>query len=434
MKKIPVAHFLGLSFVAIFFVQFMFNVSATDGLISYAEIGATSTVNGFPSKTSDQKATTKKKVTPAKKTEKTKKTEKKVTRPQGAKKEEPQKVMRGVAEEVKKEEKSQPPEEKSENKTVQEAAVQTTLPSKEEEHFTASVETGKQILQLLDTIVTATKVPPSCPVVYVYTREQTPQQPAQQATENTQTTQQAPQAPAPSILNDLVVYYDFEVENNGLLTDMSGTGNQGRILGAQMTEGKKGRGLSFDGDDYVLLDKGRNLDITDTITIASWLKFEGTSGDARFVYKRSGNNGVFLQSPKNAADRIEFGFGDSAGNMFGAVEFYTKAKAAQIKPIIGIEAYVAPGSRFDRTKTSISDAAFHLILLAENNAGYRNLLKLAQGPDKYSIVPGVMCDLPSHFIFPCIRLSGLFVFDYLYACHKPLVPDIANMSKTAYVF
>lgn len=65
------------------------------------------------------------------------------------------------------------------------------------------------------------------------------------------------------------------------------------------------------------------------------------------------------------------------GNLFGAVEFYTKAQAAQIKPIIGIEAYVAPGSRLDRTKTSISDAAYHLILLAENNAGYRNLLKLA---------------------------------------------------------
>ena len=65
------------------------------------------------------------------------------------------------------------------------------------------------------------------------------------------------------------------------------------------------------------------------------------------------------------------------GNMFGAIEFYTKAIAAQIKPIIGIEAYVAPGSRFDRTKTSISDAAYHLILLAQNNAGYQNLLKLA---------------------------------------------------------
>jgi len=64
------------------------------------------------------------------------------------------------------------------------------------------------------------------------------------------------------------------------------------------------------------------------------------------------------------------------GNMFGAVEFYTKAKAAHIKPIIGIEAYVAPAGRFDRQKCAISDAAYHLILLAENNTGYQNLLKL----------------------------------------------------------
>ncbi len=65
------------------------------------------------------------------------------------------------------------------------------------------------------------------------------------------------------------------------------------------------------------------------------------------------------------------------GNLFGVIEFYTKAIAAHIKPIIGIEAYVAPGSRFDRTKTTIADAAHHLILLAENNVGYQNLLKLA---------------------------------------------------------
>ncbi|MGD2094151.1 MAG: DNA polymerase III subunit alpha [Phycisphaerales bacterium] len=64
------------------------------------------------------------------------------------------------------------------------------------------------------------------------------------------------------------------------------------------------------------------------------------------------------------------------GNMFGAVEFYTKARAAHIKPIIGIEAYIAPGSRFDRTKTRIADAAYHLVLLAQNNTGYQNLLKL----------------------------------------------------------
>jgi len=65
------------------------------------------------------------------------------------------------------------------------------------------------------------------------------------------------------------------------------------------------------------------------------------------------------------------------GNLFGVIEFYIKAIDAGIKPIIGMEAYIAPGSRFDRTKTRIADAAYHLVLLAENNTGYQNLLKLA---------------------------------------------------------
>ena len=65
------------------------------------------------------------------------------------------------------------------------------------------------------------------------------------------------------------------------------------------------------------------------------------------------------------------------GNMFGVIEFYTKALAEGIRPIIGMEAYVAPKNRFDRQKSSISDAAYHLIILAENNTGYRNLLKLS---------------------------------------------------------
>ena len=65
------------------------------------------------------------------------------------------------------------------------------------------------------------------------------------------------------------------------------------------------------------------------------------------------------------------------GNMFGAVEFYRQALEAGIKPIIGIESYVAPGSRFEKSKTGIKDAAYHLVLLAENTAGYKNLLKLA---------------------------------------------------------
>jgi len=66
------------------------------------------------------------------------------------------------------------------------------------------------------------------------------------------------------------------------------------------------------------------------------------------------------------------------GNMFGAIEFYTKALAGEVKPILGIEAYIAPGSRLDKSGGGgVKENAYHLLLLAENNAGYRNLLKLS---------------------------------------------------------
>ncbi len=64
------------------------------------------------------------------------------------------------------------------------------------------------------------------------------------------------------------------------------------------------------------------------------------------------------------------------GNVFGAVEFYTKAKEAGIKPILGIEAYVAPGDRHDRQYTGVADGGFHLVLLAENQQGWQHILKL----------------------------------------------------------
>ena len=64
------------------------------------------------------------------------------------------------------------------------------------------------------------------------------------------------------------------------------------------------------------------------------------------------------------------------GSMFGAIEFYQQAERSGIKPIIGCEVYVAPGSRLDKTSRGISEASFHLILLAKNLVGYRNLMKL----------------------------------------------------------
>ena len=64
------------------------------------------------------------------------------------------------------------------------------------------------------------------------------------------------------------------------------------------------------------------------------------------------------------------------GNMFGAIDFYTKAMKKGIKPIVGAEVYVAPGSRFEKTSKGIRDAAYHLILLAKDEQGYNNLMKL----------------------------------------------------------
>ncbi len=66
------------------------------------------------------------------------------------------------------------------------------------------------------------------------------------------------------------------------------------------------------------------------------------------------------------------------GNLFGAIEFYTKAKKHRIKPIIGIEAYVAPKSRHEREgMKGFTESGFHLVLLAKNLTGYHNLIKLS---------------------------------------------------------
>ncbi|MCC2879159.1 DNA polymerase III subunit alpha [Enterocloster sp. OA13] len=64
------------------------------------------------------------------------------------------------------------------------------------------------------------------------------------------------------------------------------------------------------------------------------------------------------------------------GVMYGVIDFYKAAKEAGIKPILGCEVYVAPNSRFDRETVSGEDRYYHLVLLAENNQGYENLMKI----------------------------------------------------------
>ena len=64
------------------------------------------------------------------------------------------------------------------------------------------------------------------------------------------------------------------------------------------------------------------------------------------------------------------------GVMYGVIDFYKAAKEAGIKPILGCEVYVAPNSRFDRETVSGEDRYYHLVLLAEDNQGYENLMKI----------------------------------------------------------
>lgn len=76
----------------------------------------------------------------------------------------------------------------------------------------------------------------------------------------------------------------------------------------------------------------------------------------------------------------ELGMGHIAitdhGNMYGVIDFYRAAKEAGVHPVIGCEIYVAPGSRFDREVSKGEERYNHLVLLAENNQGYANLIKI----------------------------------------------------------
>ena len=80
-------------------------------------------------------------------------------------------------------------------------------------------------------------------------------------------------------------------------------------------------------------------------------------------------------------DRVkELGMNSAAitdhGVMYGVIDFYKAARAAGIKPVLGCEIYVAPNSRFDREAAHGDDRYYHLVLLAENNTGYQNLMKI----------------------------------------------------------
>ena len=96
------------------------------------------------------------------------------------------------------------------------------------------------------------------------------------------------------------------------------------------------------------------------------------------------------------------------GVMFGVIDFYKEAKAQGIKPILGCEVYVAPNSRFDKEVTGGEDRYYHLVLLAENNQGYSNLMKIVSRgfTEGYYYKPRVDMEVLNQFHEGIICLSA----------------------------
>ena len=96
------------------------------------------------------------------------------------------------------------------------------------------------------------------------------------------------------------------------------------------------------------------------------------------------------------------------GNMFGAVEFYQKAIQHGIKPVVGCEVYVAPGSRLEKKSVAGGEGPYHLTLLAKNKAGYFNLLKLVSlsHMEGFYYKPRVDKEILSQYHEGLIALSG----------------------------
>ncbi|MFO0915560.1 MAG: DNA polymerase III subunit alpha [Pirellulales bacterium] len=96
------------------------------------------------------------------------------------------------------------------------------------------------------------------------------------------------------------------------------------------------------------------------------------------------------------------------GNLHGALEFYRKAKGAGINPIVGYEAYIAPGSRFHKDAGSMKEASYHLTLLAQNRRGFQNLVKMASAAhlEGFYFKPRIDRDLLAAHSEGIICLSG----------------------------
>ncbi len=96
------------------------------------------------------------------------------------------------------------------------------------------------------------------------------------------------------------------------------------------------------------------------------------------------------------------------GVMYGVIDFYKECKKQGIRPILGCEVYVTPGSRFDRELSHGEDRYYHLVLLAENNTGYQNLIKIVSAGfvDGYYYKPRVDMEILHQYHEGIIALSA----------------------------
>lgn len=117
------------------------------------------------------------------------------------------------------------------------------------------------------------------------------------------------------------------------------------------------------------------------------------------------------------------------GVMYGVIDFYKEATAQGIKPILGCEIYLTPGSRFDRETVRGSDRYYHLVLLAENNQGYQNLMRIVSRgfTDGYYYKPRVDYDTLQEFHEGIIALSACLAGEVA----KNLTRDFYDEAKKA---
>jgi DNA polymerase-3 subunit alpha len=119
------------------------------------------------------------------------------------------------------------------------------------------------------------------------------------------------------------------------------------------------------------------------------------------------------------------------GNLYGAIEFYSECKAKGVNPIIGYEAYVAPGKRTEREARRRGEAACHLTLLAKNRTGFRNLVKMASAAflEGYHYVPRIDKELLAAHAEGLICLSGCASSEFSEAILRDQLDDATNLAR-----